>query len=358
MLNNLSLNYRYQSPKSVNFRGYNNTEHGIKSANAQEECIQQTSFFRNLETLNFTKNYLVQQFPQGTHIAGFGCSNGEEEYSLAMLLKKHNQDKRFQITGVDLVPKSIELAQHGPFKISMDNSEFFIIADEYSAVSGEQRQLCDLFHENFEPVHQSVFQYSNPQSAAELISKRIETETDKQKLIQLKCFREIVSHPFDYEKENTYTPKRESFDGVVDFKTGDIHDISLILGEKPPTGVIIFKNAWYHILGSKNSFDPKRLNLKGVSNVMSQCNQCLPKGGLLVVGNLVNDHIYSGKKGHTIIQDGKEIKVYDETIFHDLLRKNGFEPIFYEAVKNRYGEIDTKVDIHLPSVWKKVKHIV
>ena len=352
-----NINIKYPClQKSVSFKGFNDCTHNIKSENAMDYCIHETHFFRNLETLTFTRDYLLKHFPNGTHIAGFGCSNGEEEYSLAMLLKEENADKKYKITGYDIASNVVNKAQSGPFEIKGAQCER-LIKDNSAYKENKNKFLRQLFFECFEPVPERVFSIrgrdkSEIQSA---FGERIEQEQDPAQLLKWKCYKEIATSLYDYKKDNSYMPKWEVFGDILDFKCGDINKISKILNGKEQTGAIIFKNAWYHILGRNYVSHSSFLNLAGAENVMKQCSDILPEGGLFVVGNLEQDHLYDGQRGHVIKQDGKKIRVYDDTLFHRLLRKNGFQPVFYERVKDTQERFYMSGDIYLPSVWQKIK---
>lgn len=342
--------------KPFSFKGYNDCTYNVKSENATDECIHETHFFRNLETLTFVRDYLLKHFPNGTHIAGFGCSDGEEEYSLAMLLKEKNADKRYKITGYDIVPRVISKAQQGPFEIKGAQCER-LIKDDDSYMKSENKFLRQLFFECFEPVSQQAFSFIRKDSSKAQVelNQKIKQEQDPAQLLKWKCYKEIAASWHDYQENNSYMPKLEVFGDVVDFRCGDINEISKILNGKEQPGAIIFKNAWYHILGVNEVSHPSFLNLAGAENVMRQCSDILPEGGLLVVGNLEKDHIYDGQRGHFIQQNGKRIRVCDNTLFHDLLRKNGFKPIFYERVKDVHERFYMSEDTYLPSVWQKIK---
>lgn len=339
-------------PKALSFNGYNYKTCNVKSENKLNWLLNQTLFFRNIETLEFAQKYITNNFPNGTHIADFGCSNGEEAYSLMMLLNKQNKDKKYTITGYDLSPKVIELAQSGPFEIINDYNEGYIKSTrEHKYI--DKRYLKGLFRDCFEDVPEKFITNRGWYGDESIINSKIKQETDAKKLLRLKCFREIVRRPNNFELGNTYVPKQEFVEDVVDFKLGDVNKLSKIIKSDGKTGVIIFKNAWYHVSGAYYEFNIKKLNMAGVEKIIKAAHNTLPEKGLFVVGNLENDHLYSEQKSHFKIQDHKRILVCDETPLAELLRQNGFKPIFYEQVKDKYGA-ENKNGIYLPSVWQKI----
>lgn len=125
------------------------------------------------------------------------------------------------------------------------------------------------------------------------------------------------------------------------------------------TPVILFKNALYHII----SFSPKDSDdFTAAENLITQINKKLPIGGLFVMGALPADHIYENKKQDyikdlkTMIQDGKIIRVYDESRVHNILRSKGFESVFYQQEFDIMGD-PIKNGNYLPSVWQKMRDV-
>ena len=108
------------SPINSFYKSYMPT---FKANTWSEKCngnylIHETAFFRESETDEFVKNYLVQNFlskNQPVNIVVGACSTGEEAYSQAMLYDEYNG--LVDILGFDLSPKAIELAQEGDFII-------------------------------------------------------------------------------------------------------------------------------------------------------------------------------------------------------------------------------------------------
>ncbi|MDD3013250.1 MAG: hypothetical protein PHC34_06055 [Candidatus Gastranaerophilales bacterium] len=279
--------------------------------NISPQCVHYTYFFRNVETLNFVADYIEENFKNGTNIADFGCSYGQEAYTLAMLIKKHNSDKKYKITGYDIQPDTIKIAQKGHYKLGGYGHEIFLL-DQTADSNDLIGNLKQLFNESFN---------------------------------------QASTNNFDTRVNDVYTLKPDVFDGVVDFKHGDISDIGHNLNLDHNTGVVIFKNAWYHLTGYVKYIDPKNVNFTIVDDVTREINKSLPENGLLVVGQLARDHIYDiDKPVRKIVQNEKIINVYDSSPFHDILIKNGFVPVFYEKSDVREGA-------YLPSVWKKTNSV-
>lgn len=350
MINQIRINrIIYNAPKAIAFKGYEDYTDGVKSENTSKRLLHQTAFFRNIETLEKTERYITAKFPKGTHIADFGCSIGEEAYSLAMLLSKRNKDKKYKITGYDLSPKVVDRAHSGPFEM-LYNSVEGLINSRYEYSVSNRKYLRELFFNCFENVPKILFK-NEFKSPDEIISDK----KDINKLMELKCYKEIMSGLESFEAGNAYIPKPEFTEGVLDFKIGDINKLSDIIEADGKTGVIIFKNAWYHISGAKSIYAESVLNLQAVEKIIKNAYHALAENGLFVVGNLERDHLYKSQvnKGRSLIQNGIPIYVCDDTKFSQMLKKNGFKPLFYEQIEDLYREGDMSKTC-LPSVWKKV----
>lgn len=350
-VNSNFYNYKSQMP---NFKGYNDKTYDVKSQNKQDWCLHETAFFRDIDTMEFAQKYIVQNFPQGTHIADFGCSSGEEAYTLLMLLNKYNKDKKYKVTGYDVSPKVVEVANSGAFRMMYRFTEGFVnLKPEYKDY--DKKYLKKLFFKCFERVPERIVSHNPTPEIKEHLQKRIQQEKNLKKLLELKCYNEIFRRHgihSEFEEGNAFKPKIEFTTDVFEAKLGDINDLSKIIKPDGKAGAIIFKNAWFHILNTFDSFE--NINIEGAEKIVQSAHNVLPQKGLLVIGTLWKDHIYSNQIPHFISQDGKKIQVVDNTIFHDLLRKNGFEPIFYERIKDvLLGKLDNN-KVHLPSVWRKI----
>lgn len=336
------------------FCGHNSETYDAPSKNQQTWCLHETAFFRDIDTMEFTKDYITKKYPNGTHIADFACSNGEEAYTLLMLLKKQNTDKKYKVTGYDVSPRIIELAQSGPFRIKYTFPEGFI-THNYLYKSYSKKFYRKLFFKCFERVPEKFLNYTPKFGDEEYLTSRISKETNYEKRLELMRFREIVKKHEDYAPHNAFIPKKKFINDVFETKLGDIADIEQLVKSDGKTGIVMFKNAWYHIMDSWSRNDINRLNIKGVDDTIGHISKVLPKDGILVIGTLEIDHLFDKEKTpvKTIKFNNNEIKTCENTIFHKLLLDNGFMPTFYEKVRDILGDFD-KTKIFLPSVWKKI----
>ena len=313
------MNIRAINANPICFKGYVESSE-IPKNEGVEKRYHFTYFMRDFETLNFTQKYIKKHFPRGTDIAEFGCSQGQKPYSLLVLLDDANKDKKYKITGYDCA-EVIDSTKRGFYKI-----------DAREAVLSGNPKLSKKFYEYFNKV------------SADDLDLMIKNE---QKPDALEEYSKAKVHCYLSPGVNYVTPKKEKTEGRIDFKVGDIRNISHIL-EPKKAGVVIFQNALYHIIGNHPS-EKYNSELHPVKSLFEKIHKELPDNGIFVMGHLPEDHMWDPLSLNTklIYQDNKRIEVCNDTLIHHMLKKVGFEPVFYE--KNNW-------EIALPSVWKKISH--
>jgi len=157
-----------------------------------------------------------------------------------------------------------------------------------------------------------------------------------------------------------FIPKQGLFEDVINFKVADITSIDRELATQK-SGVVVFKNSLYHLLGSRTSRDNyKNIDIKPAEELFKKINSVLQDKGLFLIGNLHHDHlsekIESSKDLQQIYQDGKKISCFDNSPIHQALRRSGFAPVFYDCEKTG-GKSFADLSCYLPSVWKKIRNI-
>ncbi len=326
--------------------------------NYSDLCIHETYFFRDIDTLNFTVNYLKDNYPQGANIAEFAASTGEEAYSLAMLLNSANKDKRYTITGYDIVPSLLNSRKNHLYEITSGSVETFLHYQD-NVHYKKNPELKRLFDDFFTPIPRDWYFVENIDRELIKTIKSLKKTKDEDEIKKLKYYLQYLSISVQDRYNAYYIPKKDAFNNVVSFKTGDICDLGTKLDLPDNSPVIFFKNALYHII----SFSPKEGDdFSAAKNLITQINKKLPIGGLFVMGALPADHMYENNKHDyskdlkTIVQDGKIISVYDESRVHNILRNKGFEPVFYQQEFDVMGD-PIKNGNYLPSVWKKVRDV-
>lgn len=360
------------TPSNIIFRGYKGVTKDVKSNNQMDSCVHESHFMRNLESLLFTSDYIKENFPNGTHIAGYGCSSGEEEYSLGVLLHSSNKDKKYKITGYDLVPDVIEDAKKAIFNIGYkkhedryirDDYEKFLLDDYiyYSKLTPEEKIAKESFYQCFQkpPSKWSDFNIHNPRYKHKVKmfvkpGEDIGLATKRLEYIYRPTARQEIGGQY-------FIPKAGVFDNVIDFKVADIFNIDKELADKK-TGVVIFKNSLYHLLGSRIPKDYEHIDVNPAKELFRKINKVLPENGLFVLGILPHDHFQEGLNAlndyKTINQNGQQIEVFHSSPIHKALESAGFEPAFYECGKfeDKNGKL-FKDKTFLPSVWKKVRSV-
>lgn len=333
---NLNLNIiNYTKQILPSFKGYEGSTTITKSDNQDINVYNKTAFMRDFETLKFTRDYLIKNFPNGTNIAEFGCSLGQKPYSLMILLDKYNNNKKYKITGYDF-PEVLAKMRIPIYSIDKHSLGEEILLDNFqgseSITKNEAKELRETFFK-YMPVYR-IDDFSTLQ--------------EKRHYARLKKNADIIVRPDIKQTKD-----------IIKFEPGDILDIDNIIKSKN-TGAVIFQNALYHILGVFYTHQyPTSVSLEKAFTLFKKVNKVLPQNGIFVIGNLPSDHTYSDFElpyCHEKYINNKLKKVYDSSKIHNMLYASGFEPIFYEKIPD--GTIYLKdTDIYLPSVWKKVKNV-
>lgn len=328
----LSVSLKHSNP--IYFRGNLIQSSNISDEKGiEKEYIHESDFMRNFETLEYTRDYIIENFPQGTHIAEFGCSEGQKPYSLMVLLDDYNKDKKYKITGYDISQNVVDSAKEGVYLLSQNVGNEGILFENFKPDKKlrDYKEIDRLFtKENAESLRNKFFEY----------------------------FEEFYTNKYNQMSEKTVRIKPEKVQGLVDFKVGDINNINNIL-EPKKTGVVIFQNAIYHILGSRNYDTYEHISVEPAKKIFEKINKILPENGLFILGRLSKDHLYEPEfenQTRLLYQNNQRIRVCDSLKLHQALRDSGFEPVFYEKVPG-FHPYRAFNDVHLPSVWKKVSHL-
>ncbi|MDD3236604.1 MAG: hypothetical protein PHV37_00725 [Candidatus Gastranaerophilales bacterium] len=351
----VSLYNNINKSRSLTFKGYTDTSTvSDRGHNYDSFCIHETYFFRNIETMNFVSDFIKKNYPNGTNIAEFASSTGEEAYTLAMLLKDKNKDKKYKIFGYDISPKVVKNMDSHLYEITSNDMESFLVSDSRMK-SPEEKSFRDIFHDSFEKIPKNwQLENASPAFVSKLLKKLSKTDSeDEQRAI--KYHLSYLNVPPQYKWNDYYVPKKDEFKDVISFEEKDISDVGTSFHLPKNTNILFFKNAFYHLMKDYSGYDDLK-DMSQVCNVCKNINKELPKGGLMVIGALQRDHRYNNQAPRFIIQEGKKIPVFDESNFHQTLKDNGFKPVFYEQIRDSMGNT-IKNGVYLPSVWQKTDNI-
>ncbi len=290
-----------------------------------------TSFYRDAGTLTAAVDILEKEFPQGTDIMDFACSNGEEAISTYSLFSPENADK-YKFYCYDRYHKVISIANTGIHTIySRCSSDNFLLKDSASD-DGIQNYLKSNFDRLMEPI-----------------SKPVDFDEEETSVSRLK---ELFGTKVNYFK------LKDEYDDNFSFRVGDINYIQMC--EPKKAGAVFFRNAFY--IPTKNSdldgFDLEELFDKTdkkqvINNIVDKIYDKLEPGGILVLGNILKDHVYIA--GDQVPASEKTYlrdyccDIYKKSPLHEALEKdNRFKPVYYTAADKPFD------DVQVPTIWQKI----
>ena len=294
--------------KTVTFRGQAAVEKLAKDTfvGARTLLILETAFFREPETLEFVKKYILKFLkdkPEINIIDG-ACSKGYETYSLAMILDKIG--KKINITGFDLGPQAITDAKSGKFIIetiksndSLSNTYkmgYSSFDDDYlafydkSSLTEKQTEYKCKFSEFFDEI---------PWRENISFLRRIH------RLIFKKLIPDIATKQFQVKPEKS---------GMCNFVQGDILKLDEIVPDHS-ADVLLFRNALYHLTTIEDESAKIPLLdetiVRTVKNVVTQVDKALCKNGIFVIGEHPNDHtLTTGKVLYKELENNNFTPVY------------------------------------------------
>lgn len=294
--------------KSVSFGGQATIEKLAQDAfvGARNFLIQETAFFREPETLEFVKKYIVnfmKDKPEINIIDG-ACSKGYETYSLAMLLDKIG--KKVNITGFDIGVQAISDAKKGKFIVE--------------TVKGND-SLSNTYKMGYSSFDDDYLAFSKDSS---LTAKQLEYKCKFRDFFDEIPWKENISflrriHRFIFKslipdiatKQFQVKPEKS---GVCNFIQGDILKLDEIV-PKHSADVLLFRNALYHLttIEGESAKLPllDEMIVPTVKNVVAQVNKALSKDGLFVIGEHPNDHtLTTGKVLYKELEAHKFTPVY------------------------------------------------
>lgn len=330
---------------NINFAGHSGASRFIPPGGDLKQCIHRSYFMRDFAILDFSTKYLKQKFTKGGHIADFACSQGQETYSLAMLLDDVNHDKKFSVTGVDLSPIIIRAAESGVFAVEPRANESVLIPSRKAVESMKSYYFVDSLGKqiNYNSHSEDI---DIPKTQRQRVRALFSSYFERDKKANPEIVKFLINTDFVADSR-IFVAKDSKTKGIVDFAQGNIMDISNILKNKK-SAAIFFQNALYHITEAGVSGSTSAQFVDKAATLFGEIHKNLVDDGIFVMGRLPRDHLlgFEEKRTREIVQNGKKIKVFDSSPIHDALRNSGFEPVLYE-VDSAFGQT------YLPAVWKK-----
>lgn len=295
----------YKSKPQISFCGTNTVEKLSKDVivGVRKKLIQESAFFRDADTLEFVKDYLLNVLKKNEiNIVDGACSSGYETYTLAMLFDK--ADKKINITGFDIGKQAIADAKKGVFTIKRLKGQYATLLDyegfrdNYLAFSSSKElspqnlKYRQLFNEFFTEIP-----YKESFSLTAWL---------KRKLLPKKFVIDIETKAFQILPEKSKSCR---------FVQSDILQLDKIV-PKHSADALLFRNALYHLTTKEGPLNfkiplPDEQVIPAVKKVVEQVDNAVAPNGLFVIGEHANDHVLTAGK-----------TLYDE------LTKHNFSPVF------------------------------
>ena len=310
-INNNSHYYKVPTLKYSNykkapvFNGHTGCEEFAK--NSIGRLVHETAFFREAETDEFLKNFILTQWknkPKINIICG-ACSTGEEVITLSMLLNEIKN--KVSILGLDISHNSIKEAKSKIYRTSYnprrntsaDEDRFLWLPDTKKKLSDKEQEYKNLFEQFFDKI--DIKELS-------LFNKRQNNNS-----ISLKVFDRLMNFLSGGKNDKKYKGVFRLKDGMAEncsFKQADIMDINLITSENK-ADIITFRNAIYHLITEELDFC-RYIKLDSyliVDKILSRIKASLNPNGLIVFGANEKEQILNDK------------------LISDRLIINGFKPL-------------------------------
>lgn len=309
-INNNSYYYKiptlkYSNRKNIpTFNGHTGCEEFAK--NSIGRLVHETAFFREAETDEFLKNFILTQWknkPKINIICG-ACSTGEEVITLSMLLNEIKN--KVSILGLDISHNSIKEAKskiyemsYNPLRNTSADRDRFLWLPNKKELSNKEKEYKNLFEQFFEKIEIKEMPLFGTRTNTNSIFIRF--------LDKLADF--LIGKKGNRQYEGIFVLKDEAARNCS-FQQADIMDIDLITSEKK-ADIITFRNALYHLI-TKETVIERYLTLESdaiLDKILNKIKTSLNDDGLIIFGKEEGEQILS----NCILPKG--------------LVKNGFKPL-------------------------------
>ncbi|MEE3349239.1 MAG: CheR family methyltransferase [Candidatus Gastranaerophilaceae bacterium] len=290
--NNLQITFSpYQiqndnNRKTVNFSGYLGNE-SVKVMGEYVRLRHETAFLRELETLEYIKQYLLENFPEipVKNILIGACSTGEEALSMKMVMNKVPS----RITAFDLGKKAINRAKKGYYSISEpryeDDKKY---VEEWGLSAYNDKFLA------FKKPQDMTQKEKTYHKAFNKIFKEINTEDGKNKFLnRIRVFFKSFGEFHMIDVRTKYFKLKDLRKLNCEYIEGDIRNLDEITkGRKYQA--FTFRNAFYHLITTNDDYRTplgEHHTRKILAEILPKINKSLDMKGLFAIGKKEDEQI-------------------------------------------------------------------
>lgn len=291
-----------------------------------------TSFYHDIQALSESTNRINNPtFPEGI-ILDYGCANGEETLSLYSMIDSH---QKHTVIGIDPSIKALEQTQIGKYCITNACDDKFLLAKSVDDIENP------LLKDAYIRFH-SLLNEIPPESFPREIETGFEARRTSNNFVEK--FYEVKP---EIQKNLTYLH-------------GKIEDIDKLQIDKP-VNAIFFRNGLYQCTSNNlpwalmynEKFSSGIDRTKILENIIRKIHDKLEQGGLLVLGEHIQEHIYIADKSipEENIKYVYHVPVMNYNPLNKILLANNFEPLNFKKIYALGGLLNTNIT----TLWRKVK---
>lgn len=281
---NVNNTCNVQSP--VSFNGYLGNEY-VRAYGRHINLRHETAFFREADTLEYIKDYLIRTFPNIAvkNILIGACSTGEDGLSMKMIMNKVPS----RIVAFDLGKVAIKRAKAGYYSISRPIDK---TGEEYISNWGlsayDDRFLA---FDSSKKLTKKEVQY---RKAFNKIFKEVKTDKSRTGILnRIKLFLNSFTEFHFIETDSKFFKLKGLRKLNYEYLQGDIRDLDKITnGEK--FLAFTFRNAFYHLITTNDDFRmqlSEKQTREILKRILPQINKALEMKGLFAIGKNENEQV-------------------------------------------------------------------
>ena len=330
---------------------------GVLHIDRSTNNINDSWFFRDIDTLEAASEHLRTVFPEGANVLVYASSTGEENISLKALLP----DSKYKVIGYDNSKEIVNLGKRGVYSLFSHWYDSFLLPNKAY-------------------VLQDSGKGSAPYDTRKNISLREKFNRIMKEIPRADAFDNINNKTY-YKKMKYSIPHfvekfyciRDQFKSDIDLRLGNVLNVGDVKTQRP-VGAVFFRNAVYHLCG--NNIDEVLLfnHPKGhvcdkqllFDNFVNALHKTIADDGIFVLGSSLKEHLFwadpttpKDKKAFFLNTNffNKNIDIhmnhaieqcYIKSPLEEALSKK-FIPISYSFVES-FG-----LKVKVPTIWKKIR---